>query len=226
MKREFVVATRSRGKLRELVPLVREFGFSALSLDEARIVFHTAEDALEEFSTFEQNALAKARWFYSLSNGRPVLADDSGLAVDALRGMPGVRSKRWSGRTDLDGQALDDANNEFLWKAIDASEESAPFPARYVCAAACVSLAGEWVARGETSGVLVRAACGESGFGYDPYFRSVDLGVTFAEATLGQKAAVSHRGRAFRLLFAQVVRHEDFARAFALRGTVDPTHSP
>ncbi|MEP6764309.1 MAG: non-canonical purine NTP pyrophosphatase [Gemmatimonadaceae bacterium] len=212
MTRQVVVATRSDGKIRELNALVREFGFDALSLNDVKIGFDSREDLLESFETFEQNALAKARWFYARASGRVVLADDSGLEVDALNAMPGVHSKRWSNRSDLEGAALDQANNEFLWNAIDSAPSTGPLTARYVCAAACVSVAGELVVRGTTTGVLLRNPRGENGFGYDPYFVSTELGRTFAEVESGEKARVSHRGRAFRELFNQLLNDAVFVR--------------
>src|ERR1700748_2305810 len=112
-----LLATRSAGKIRELRPLLLARGVGVISLDDAGIEESDAEDALEVYATFEENALAKARYFARLS-GRPTLADDSGLAVDALDGRPGVLSKRWSGRIDLSGQALDDENNRLLLEAL------------------------------------------------------------------------------------------------------------
>ena len=200
--RELLVATRSAGKLRELTPMLRELGFVALSLDDAGIEEQAAEDDLEVFETFAENALAKARWFLALGGGRPVVADDSGLTVNALQGRPGVRSKRWSGRTDLDGQALDDVNNELLVRTLTGQGAGRPWTAQYVCAAACAWPGGTQVALGECSGQIIPNPQGEGGFGYDPYFRSDELGRTFGESSRDEKAAVSHRGRAVRALTA------------------------
>jgi XTP/dITP diphosphohydrolase len=201
----WLLATRSTGKLRELVPLLASHGREAITLDAAAVAESDEEDALETFDSFEANALAKARFFAGQMGG-VVLADDSGLAADALDGRPGVRSKRWSGRSDLVGRALDDANNAFLQQAL---AEAARFgreerSARYVCAAACVWPGGERAVRGETSGILLATPRGENGFGYDPYFWSDDLGCTFAEVDQRRKATVSHRGRAFRSLLEEM----------------------
>jgi XTP/dITP diphosphohydrolase len=200
--RTLLVATRSAGKLRELRPLLERAGFTPVDLAAAGIPEAPDEDALERFDTFEENALAKARHFHRAS-GLPTVADDSGLVVDALGGAPGVRSKRWSGRDDLRGQALDDANNALLLASLDGA---APRRARYVCAAAFVDGAGEIVARGETTGRITREPHGANGFGYDPYFASDELRVTFGEATREAKEGVSHRGRAFRALVAELAR--------------------
>ncbi len=167
------------------------------------------EDDLEKYDTFEKNALAKARYFMMKSGGLPTVADDSGLVVDALDGLPGVRSKRWSGRPDMDGLALDNANNAKLIRELEIIELSTkgrtaklhfPFVARYVCAAAYVDRLGELTATGQTTGMIVRHPRGTNGFGYDPYFESDAVSGTFAEATMEQKSGVSHRGRAFRAL--------------------------
>ena len=197
-----LIATRSEGKLRELQALFGRAGLQPETLVGAGIVETAHEDALEGFDTFELNALAKARWFAQYSEGRVVFADDSGLEVDALGGAPGVRSKRWSGRRELTGSALDIANNAFLQKslAIAAMKGSSSRTACYVCAAACVWADGELVVRAQSHGRLLSAARGRGGFGYDPYFLSDELGATFAEVSARAKSRVSHRGRAFRAL--------------------------
>ncbi|MEQ1690301.1 MAG: non-canonical purine NTP pyrophosphatase [Gemmatimonas sp.] len=202
------MATRSAGKLGELRVWFAAIGVAVESLDDAGIAVSSEEDALESGDTFEANALAKARWFHARSGGRVVVADDSGLEVDALDGAPGVRSKRWSGRTELAGAALDAANNAHVQRlmARAADEGRTTRRARFVCAAACVWERGECVVRGTTQGVMVSVARGDGGFGYDPYFLSDDLGVTFAEASRESKSTVSHRGRAFALLIEQLGR--------------------
>ncbi|MEP6833196.1 MAG: non-canonical purine NTP pyrophosphatase [Gemmatimonas sp.] len=199
-----LLATRSAGKVRELIPMMEAFGFRVLSLSDANIAVSLHEDDLEVFDTFEANALAKARWFAALSHGRPVIADDSGLEMDGLGGRPGIRSKRWAGRPDLEGKALDDVNNAFLQQELARSGAPMPWTGRYVCAAAWVSSQGEWVVRGEAEGMIAKDPRGSNGFGYDPYFVSADYGRTFAETSVEEKAVVSHRGRALRALLAQV----------------------
>ena len=191
-----LIATRSRGKLRELRELFGGAGISVEDLEEAGIAPSEVEDDLESGDTFEENALAKARYFARLTR-RAVVADDSGLEVEALDGRPGVRSKRWSGRSDLSGQALDDANNQQLLAALTGLTNRR---ARYVCVAALVDGAREQTFRGTAAGVILESPRGSGGFGYDPYFLSNELGVTFAEASVAEKEAVSHRGRAFRAL--------------------------
>jgi XTP/dITP diphosphohydrolase len=194
--KQVLLATRSAGKLRELRPMFAARGFAAVDLVEARVVETAAEEALEAYDTFEAFALAKARYFAGLT-GMTVVADDSGIEVSALGGQPGVRSKRWSGRPDLEGQALDDENNRLLLARLAGAADRR---ARYVCAAAFAEGGREIVRRGEVSGSIVLEPHGRNGFGYDPYFMSDELGKTFGEASAEEKATVSHRARAFRAL--------------------------
>jgi XTP/dITP diphosphohydrolase len=228
--REILVATRSAGKLRELVPLLAEFGYRGISLDDAGIPERPEENDIECFTTFEENACAKAEYFAKRSGGRPVLADDSGLCVDALDGAPGVYSKRWSGSTAT-AEELDDANNARLLEAL-APYHGLQRGAAYVCVAAIApshapdappsptpadqdALRREvarspsclW-ARGETRGWIALVPLGSNGFGYDPYFSSEELGKTFGRATTEEKARVSHRARAVRAACAAWAEQE------------------
>jgi XTP/dITP diphosphohydrolase len=195
-----LLATRSSGKLRELRPMFAAAGIDVVDLNAANIRETSDEDALETATTFEENALAKARHFQRVS-GLPTVADDSGLEVAALGGAPGVYSKRWSARADLAGQALDDANNALLLQRLDDAENRR---ARYVCAAAYCDGDVEVVERGETVGVIARAPRGNGGFGYDPYFESSELCRTFGEISMEEKARVSHRARAFAKLLQRL----------------------
>ena len=196
--RVVLVATRNPGKLRELLPLFAGAGMVPRTLDEVGVAEDGSEEALESADTFEGNALAKARHFHRRS-GLPTVADDSGLAVEVLGGAPGVRSKRWAGLA-LEGAALDAANNAALLRKLEGVADRR---ARYVCAAAWVEGAREVVRLGETSGRIAAAPSGgTAGFGYDPLFVSDELGVSFADVSRDEKARVSHRGRAFRALFA------------------------
>lgn len=175
-------------------------GLAVMDLHEAGFRESPQEEALEVFASFEENARAKARYFAAQWDG-PVVADDSGLEVAALGGAPGVRSKRWSGRSDLSGQALDEANNAFLLATLAPHTDRR---ARYVCVAAYRRGETEIVTRGETSGRILATPRGQGGFGYDPYFLSDELGQTFAECDREEKARVSHRGRAFSAMIAQL----------------------
>lgn len=200
--RTVVMATRSEGKLRELAPLLASYGWQAVTLDACGLAPSADEDALEVFDTFEANALAKARYF-AQRTGQLVVADDSGLTVEALAGRPGVHSKRWSGSV-LEGPALDAFNNAFLQeRLLEAAQAGRPSrSAAYVCAAACAWPGGELVRTGRTTGRMLTSPEGQGGFGYDPYFWSDELQATFASVSREAKAAVSHRGRAFAALLS------------------------
>lgn len=200
-ERRILLATRSLGKLHELHPLFAAAGIEVEDLGAAGIAERAEEEeAIEQHETFEENALAKARYFFERSGGRPTVADDSGLEVLALGGRPGVRTKRWSGRTDLAGRALDAANNAKLLEALAGHTDRR---ARYVCVAAYVDAHQSRTFRGETSGTILHTPRGTGGFGYDPLFESDDIpGYTFAEIDREAKERVSHRGRAFAQLVA------------------------
>ncbi|HEY0995161.1 MAG TPA: RdgB/HAM1 family non-canonical purine NTP pyrophosphatase [Gemmatimonadaceae bacterium] len=191
-----LLATRSAGKLRELRPLFAAAGLEVHDLEEMGIEEGDHEHGLEAFDTFEENALAKARHFHALT-GRRVVADDSGLEVEALAGAPGVRSKRWSGRPGLTGTALDEANNTLLQRSLAGVADRR---ARYVCVAAYVDGARELVFRGEVRGTIASTRSGSGGFGYDPYFIADESGRSFGDMTREEKARISHRGRAFAAL--------------------------
>ena len=188
-----VFATRNRGKLRELVPLFEELalGFELVTIDEI------APDAelREDETTFEGNALAKARQA-AAATGLPALADDSGLEVDALGGAPGVHSARYAGVG-----ASDAANNAKLLEAL-CDVPPARRTARYRCVAAFVDPARalELTRAGACEGELLTAPRGAGGFGYDPLFAVPGRGVTMAEIALDEKNRLSHRAAAFRAL--------------------------
>ena len=182
-----VLATRNEGKLRELARIIDS---QVIGLD----AFPDAPDVPETGATFEANALLKARAIAS-HTGLPAVADDSGLCVDALNGMPGVLSARWAGR-----HGADQANLDLLLAQV-ADVPDARLGARFVCAAALVVPgAGEWVTTGEVAGRLIREPRGSGGFGYDPIFQPDGFDLTTAEMTPEAKDAISHRGRAFRAL--------------------------
>jgi XTP/dITP diphosphohydrolase len=204
-----LLATRSGGKLKELRPLFDALRVPVMDLEELGLVYEAEEEAIERFPTFEENALAKARHFYEVSGGIATVADDSGLEITALGGAPGVRSKRWASDRDAGpagtagADATDAANNAELVRAMAGVSDRG---AKYVCAAAYAGLGREIVERGEVAGEMLSAPRGTQGFGYDPYFLSAELGRTFGEATVEEKATVSHRARAFRALLAAIMQ--------------------
>ncbi len=192
-----VLATRNAAKLRELGRILgaEDHGGAQIKLaglDE----YPGAPDVPETGVTFEANALLKARAIADYT-GQPAVADDSGLCVDALNGMPGVLSARWAGRHD------DERANLELVLAQVADVPDPHLGAQFVCAAALVvpgSGAREWVVTRQVEGHLVRVPRGSGGFGYDPIFLPDGFDRTTAEMTAEEKDAISHRGRAFRAL--------------------------
>jgi XTP/dITP diphosphohydrolase len=151
------------------------------------------DESPESGATFEDNALIKARDGFA-ATGLPTVADDSGLAVAALNGMPGVLSARWSG-----SHGNDSANTALLLAQLrDVPDERRG--AAFVSACALVSRSGEVVVRGEWPGVIAREARGAGGFGYDPVFVPNGYNCTAAEFSPVEKDAVSHRGRALAQL--------------------------
>jgi len=174
-------------------------GLRVIDLDSAGIAKDPAEEELEPYDTFEENARSKAEYFQAKS-GMPTVADDSGLAVDALGGAPGVRSKRFAPDRGLNGKELNQANNEHLLAQLGDLDLAAR-TGRYVCAAVLVG-AQELpvVVRGEAEGLILGQPRGDGGFGYDPFFFDPKVGKTFAELDMEQKNARSHRGKAFRAL--------------------------
>lgn len=195
-----VVATRSAPKLAEIRRILA--GVPGLELADPAaegLPPSPEEEGIEAFDTFEENALAKARWFHE-QTGLPALADDSGLAVDALGGAPGVHSRRFAPGRYPDSDSQDRANNEHLLTLLG----DRPLPertARYVCVAALVREGAEPIlCRGEAEGLILGLPRGRGGFGYDPLFYDRDLGATFAEVDRAVKNDRSHRGAAFRAM--------------------------
>ncbi|MEO3809731.1 RdgB/HAM1 family non-canonical purine NTP pyrophosphatase [Sphaerisporangium sp. B11E5] len=187
-----VLATRNPGKIEELRRILSEADgkIDLIGLDEYPEIGDIPETGL----TFAENALIKAR-AVAEATGLPAVADDSGLCVDALNGMPGVLSARWSGR-----HGDDDANLDLLLAQI-SDVPDAHRGAHFTCAAALVLPTGEeQVVEGVLEGEIIRARRGTGGFGYDPIFLPTGETRTTAEMPPADKDATSHRGRAFRAL--------------------------
>ena len=187
-----VLATRNAGKLTELARILAASGIEVTlaGLDE----FPGAPEVAETGRTFAENALLKARSAARFT-GITAIADDSGLCVDALNGMPGVLSARWAGRHGDDQANLD----LVLAQLADVAEPDRG--AHFACAAAIVLPSGtERVAEGRLYGQLARAPRGTNGFGYDPIFLPDSADLTTAEMEPAAKDAISHRGRALRAL--------------------------
>ncbi|MCL2471699.1 MAG: RdgB/HAM1 family non-canonical purine NTP pyrophosphatase [Propionibacteriaceae bacterium] len=161
-------------------------------------------EPVENGATFEDNALIKARAGFAMS-GLPTLADDSGIEVDVLNGMPGVRSARWAGTHAADGDNL-----SLLMRQIDDVEPERR-TARFVCAMALLWPGGQTVLRGVVEGRLTTDLRGEHGFGYDPVFLPDGYDRTTAQMSDEEKDAISHRGRALRAMIPHI---EDLAWTF------------
>ena len=188
-----LLASRNQKKLVELRRILEAEGISGIEVVGLNEVEEFPE-APETAPDFEGNAVAKARDAVA-ATGLPAIADDSGLAVDALNGMPGVLSARWSGRHGDDEANLD----LVLGQLTDTPDERRG--AAFVCAAALVLPGGEeTVVRGEWRGTLIRERRGTNGFGYDPIFVPDGGARTSAELPPAEKDASSHRGRALRAL--------------------------
>ncbi|NJP92180.1 RdgB/HAM1 family non-canonical purine NTP pyrophosphatase [Nonomuraea sp. FMUSA5-5] len=189
---KIVLATRNAGKIEELRRILT--GFDIVGLEEFPAIGEIAETGV----TFEENALIKAH-AVAQGSGLPAVADDSGLCVDVLNGMPGVFSARWAGR-----HGDDRANLELLLAQV-SDVPSDKLTASFACAAALALPSGESrVVEGTLQGGLVRTPRGSGGFGYDPIFVPEGESRTTAELTPEEKDAISHRGRAFRALAPMV----------------------
>lgn len=186
-----VLATHNAGKVAELQRILIEAGIEAELLGADSL---DLPDVPETGVTFVENALLKAR-AVAEHTGLPSVADDSGLSVDVLGGMPGIFSARWAGR-----HGDDEANLELVLAQIaDVADEHRG--ASFVCAAALVTPYGREVAvEGVVEGHLIRERRGEHGFGYDPIFVPLGEHRTTAEMTPAEKDVISHRGQAFRAL--------------------------
>ncbi|MCB9475989.1 MAG: RdgB/HAM1 family non-canonical purine NTP pyrophosphatase [Deltaproteobacteria bacterium] len=194
--RRFLLATNNKGKLTELRRILEPLGFEVVSLSDAGLSGEPVEDG----ETFLDNALIKARYFASHSD-IPVIADDSGLCVEALGGEPGVHSRYFGGP-----EGHDEANNRALVAAVQGlSPEKRG--AYYVCVAVCVWPDGNVEhAEGRAEGRIVTEPRGTGGFGYDPFVQDILSGRTFAELSPDEKDERSHRGKAFRALAAKLSR--------------------
>ncbi|AHC26693.1 MULTISPECIES: RdgB/HAM1 family non-canonical purine NTP pyrophosphatase [Mycobacteriaceae] len=191
-----LVASRNAKKLAELRRVLDTAGINGVELVSLSEV-PEFDEAPETGATFEENALAKARDAFA-ATGLPSVADDSGLAVDALNGMPGVLSARWSG-----AHGDDRANLELLLGQLrDVPDDRRG--AAFVSACALVSAAGETVVRGEWVGTIAREPRGDGGFGYDPIFVPAESSRSAAQLSAAEKDAASHRGRALTLLLPQL----------------------
>ena len=189
MTRTLVLATHNAHKLEELAAILGPAltGFELVATD--------GPDPVEDGATFAENALIKARAAVA-HTGLPALADDSGIAVDALGGAPGIHSKRYA------GTGSDQDNIDLLLRELEGAPDRT---ARFVCAAAFVDPDGtEIVEVAEFDGEVLLAPVGAGGFGYDPVFRPAGFERSLAELSADEKNAISHRAMAFRALMPAV----------------------
>lgn len=195
-----VLATSNKNKLKEIQEILKDFPVAIKSLSD----FGPMPEAVEDGETFDDNAYKKAL-HYAKVLGVPCLADDSGLVVDALDGRPGVYSARYSGP-----EATDWKNCE---KLLGEMEGQTNRSAHFVCVLSLATPAGPALTwEGRCNGELIAERRGEAGFGYDPIFFSPDLGKTFAEASMAEKSAISHRGRALADLAAEFSKVQAWLR--------------
>lgn len=185
---QILAATGNKGKLREIREILENEGLKIISPAEIGVRTDVIEDGL----TFEENAIKKAR---ALMNGMNmnVLADDSGLCVDALGGMPGVISARFSGEDATDGENIS--------KLLGLMQGKNDRNAKFVCVIALALTDGRIItARGECRGIITECPSGTGGFGYDPVFLDPATGMTFAELPQEIKNSISHRRKALEEL--------------------------
>ena len=188
MMKELVLASGNKGKLAEFQRLLEGLDVQIHSMKEYPEIGEIVEDG----STFAENALIKARAVCK-ATGKPAMADDSGLAVDALNGAPGIYSARFAGE-----QRSDADNNAKVLQLLEDVEDGKR-TARFFCVIAIVLPDGrEYTAEGTCEGTILHALQGEGGFGYDPLFYVESLDKTFAELTMEEKNRISHRGHANR----------------------------
>ncbi len=194
---KIIAATKNPGKIREIQKILGQLGFEVMSQATAGIDV----DIEETGDTFEKNALIKARAVAMMCDN-PVLADDSGLCVEALGGRPGVYSARYAGEGASDADKI-----EKLLSELDGVKNR---KAKFVTSAAFIFPDGrEITVSGEVHGTILTEPRGENGFGYDPVFYSDELKKTFAEADDDEKNSVSHRSRALQAL-CEKLKDESF----------------
>jgi len=198
VSKKLVIATRNARKIlefRRILDAISEGAIELMGIDQ----FPDLVDVEETGSTFEENALIKARYTAKMT-GLPAISDDSGLCIDALGGAPGIFSARWAGM-----HGNDKANLE---KVLDELKEVADENrgAHFICFAALVMPDGrETVAEGRFEGTILHRAIGDQGFGYDPIFQPLGMSISSAQMSAEEKDAVSHRGKSLRSIAPHVI---------------------
>ena len=196
MEHKIIFATGNEGKMREIREILKELQVPVLSMKEAGVSLNIEENG----STFAENAEIKARAVWNCTGGI-VLADDSGLVVDALGGEPGVYSARYMGEDT--SYEIKNRENIRRLEAVSSQERSA----RFVCIIAAVLPDGTVrKTEGTMDGVIAMEPAGEEGFGYDPILYIPEYGKTGAQLTMEEKNAISHRGKALRAMKGELAR--------------------
>jgi len=190
----FIVATKNKDKAAEIQEILKDLPFRILTMTEAGI----DDDIEENGATFEENALIKALAVYQKTGGY-VMADDSGLAIDALDGAPGIYSARFMGPDSTYEEKI-----QALWKLL----RNIPLEKRtahFICAIAVVRPDGShFTVKESMDGILYDRIVGENGFGYDPVFFLPERGLTTAQLPPEEKNRISHRGKALRAMLAEL----------------------
>lgn len=187
---KIILATGNENKVREIRQIMEGCDIELISMKEAGVF----EDIIEDGTTFEENAVIKARTIAAKS-GMLTLADDSGLEIDFLDKAPGIYSARFMG----ENTSYSEKNSAILDKLSDVPDDKRT--ARFVCAVAAVWPDGKYeTVRATMEGIIAHKAAGENGFGYDPIFFLPEYGCTSAELSPEDKNAISHRGKAFRMM--------------------------
>ena len=188
---KLILATSNKDKAREIAEILDGTPFVVTTMKEEGF----DPDIVEDGKTFEENALIKARAVHELAKGAYVMADDSGLCIDALDGAPGIYSARFCGEDSTYPEKF----AKIFEMLKDVPEEKRT--AKFVCSIAVVRPDGsEFTVRGEICGVLHEKPMGDGGFGYDPIFYVPEFGMTTAQMTKEQKNSISHRGKASRAM--------------------------
>ena len=194
LKQNFIVATQNKDKISEIREILSDLPFDILSMEEAGF----SQNIEETGTTFAENALIKARAVHQVTGGY-VMADDSGLSIDALSGAPGIYSARFHGKDSSYQEKI-----EALWellKDVPLEERTAHF----ICAIAVVMPDGDsFVTEGKVDGIIYDKRLGNNGFGYDPVFYIPEKGLTTAQMTSGEKHSISHRGKALQAMLAKL----------------------
>jgi len=188
---KLIIATSNKDKVREIGEILKDTHFTAVSMHEEGL----DPDIVEDGKTFEENALIKARAVHELAEDCYVMADDSGLCIDALDGAPGIYSARFCGEDSTYPEKF----AKIFEMLKDVPEEKRT--AKFVCSIAVVRPDGtDFTVRGEVCGILHEKPAGDGGFGYDPIFYVPEFGMTTAQMAKEQKNSISHRGKALRAM--------------------------